>query len=64
MVIKFEEIYRDIDALPEEAETLLLDFIQLLKKRYQQTEFKNNIREQNIYEKFEEMGLIGCCSVE
>ncbi|HYW22209.1 MAG TPA: hypothetical protein VE956_23425 [Nodularia sp. (in: cyanobacteria)] len=38
MVIKFEEIYRDIDTLPEEAQTLLLDFIQLLKKRYPQTE--------------------------
>ena len=31
-------MYRDIDTLPEEAQSLLLDFIQLLKKRYQQTE--------------------------
>ena len=38
MVIKIEEMYRDIDTLPEEAQSLLLDFIQLLKKRYQQTE--------------------------
>ncbi|AHJ27018.1 DUF2281 domain-containing protein [Nodularia spumigena CS-584] len=38
MVTKIEEIYRDIDTLPEEAQSLLLDFIQLLKKRYQQTE--------------------------
>jgi hypothetical protein len=42
MVIKFEEIYRDIDNLPEEAQTLLLDFIQLLKKRYPQTELENH----------------------
>ncbi len=42
MVIKIEEIYRDIDTLPEEAQTLLLDFIQLLKKRYPQTELENN----------------------
>jgi hypothetical protein len=34
MLIKFEEIFRDIDTLPEEAQILLLDFIQLLKKRY------------------------------
>ena len=42
MVIKFEEIYRDIDALPEEAQTLLLDFIQLRKKHYPQTELEND----------------------
>jgi hypothetical protein len=64
MVIKFEEIYRDIDNLPEEAQTLLLDFIQLLKKRYPQTELENDSQEKNLYEKFEEIGLIGCCSVE
>ncbi|WP_414528664.1 DUF2281 domain-containing protein [Nodularia chucula] len=64
MVIKFEEIYRDIDTLPEEAQTLLLDFIQLLKKCYPQTELENDNQEKNLYEKFEKMGLIGCCSVE
>ncbi|MEA5619168.1 hypothetical protein VB711_15170 [Cronbergia sp. UHCC 0137] len=32
------EISKDIDTLPEEAQILLLDFIQLLKKRYPQTE--------------------------
>ncbi|KZL50663.1 hypothetical protein A2T98_06330 [Nodularia spumigena CENA596] len=47
MVIKFEEIYRDIDTLPEEAQTLLLDFIQLLKKRYPQTE-NQHIENQHI----------------
>ncbi len=43
MVIKFEEIYRDIDTLPEEAQLLLLDFIQLLKKRYPQRESDNTL---------------------
>ncbi|WP_414543367.1 hypothetical protein [Nostoc sp. CCY0012] len=42
MVIKFEEIYRDIDNLPEEAQILLLDFIQLLKKRYPPTQLENH----------------------
>ncbi|MDB9318615.1 hypothetical protein [Nodularia spumigena] len=42
MVTKIEEIYRDIDTLPEEAQSLLLDFIQLLKKRYPQTELENH----------------------
>ncbi|MBW4684558.1 MAG: DUF2281 domain-containing protein [Komarekiella atlantica HA4396-MV6] len=64
MLIKFEEIYRDIDTLPEEAQILLLDFIQLLKKRYPQSESENHSQEKNLYEKFDEIGLIGCCSVD
>ncbi|MEH1869030.1 MAG: DUF2281 domain-containing protein [Nostoc sp.] len=64
MLIKFEEIYRDIDTLPEEAQILLLDFIQLLKKRYPQSESKNHSQEKSLYDKFDEIGLIGCCSVE
>ena len=64
MLIKIEEIYRDIDTLPEEAQILLLDFIQLLKKRYPQPESKNHSQEKTLYEKFDEIGLIGCCSVE
>ncbi|HCQ20518.1 MAG: hypothetical protein ACK5WC_10890 [Aphanizomenon sp.] len=38
MVIKIAEVSKDIDTLPEEAQILLLDFIQLLKKRYPQPE--------------------------
>ncbi len=38
MVTKIEEIYRNIDTLPEEAQSLLLDFIQLLKKHYPKPE--------------------------
>ncbi len=37
-MIKIEHISQDIDNLPEEAQTLLIDFIQLLKKRYVSTE--------------------------
>ena len=33
-MIKIEQISQDIDNLPEEAQSLLIDFIQLLKKRY------------------------------
>lgn len=64
MLIKFEEIYRDIDTLPEEAQILLLDFIQLLKKRYTQAESEDHSQEKSLYEKFDEIGLIGCCSVD
>ena len=62
MVIKIAEISKDIDTLPEEAQILLLDFIQLLKNRYSQPE--NHHQEKSIYEKFDEIGLIGCCAVE
>ncbi|MBW4641680.1 MAG: DUF2281 domain-containing protein [Goleter apudmare HA4340-LM2] len=64
MVISFEEIYKDIDTLPEEAQLLLLDFIQLLKKRYPPTEAENHSQEKSLYDKFDEIGLIGCCSIE
>ncbi|MBC6429467.1 DUF2281 domain-containing protein [Nostoc sp. HG1] len=50
MLIKFEEIYRDIDTLPEEVQILLLDFIQLLKKRYPQAESEDNSQEKSLYE--------------
>lgn len=64
MVVEFEQIYKDIDTLPEEAQTLLFDFIQLLKKRYPKTQLQHNGEEKSVYEKFEEVGLIGCCSGE
>jgi hypothetical protein len=62
MVIKIAEISQEINSLPEEAQILLLDFIQLLKKRYPQPE--NHHQQKTIYEKFDEIGLIGCCAVE
>ncbi|MBD2665549.1 hypothetical protein B6N60_05275 [Richelia sinica FACHB-800] len=62
MDIKLAEISQEINSLPEEAQILLLDFIQLLKKRYLQPE--NHHQEKTIYEKFDEIGLIGCCSVD
>ncbi|WP_268812090.1 hypothetical protein [Aphanizomenon flos-aquae] len=37
MVIKIAEISKDIDTLTEEAQILLLDFIQLLKKTLSKT---------------------------
>ncbi|WP_347179064.1 DUF2281 domain-containing protein [Roseofilum casamattae] len=33
-MLDLEQIQTDINELPEEAQTLLLDFIELLKKRY------------------------------
>ena len=61
---ELEQIYQDIDTLPEEAKIILLDFIKLLKKCYSKSELENHQEEKTLYEKFEEIGLIGCCSVE
>ncbi len=33
-MINLEQIQQDINQLPEEAQNLLIDFIELLKKRY------------------------------
>lgn len=40
-MINIETIQEDIDNLPEEAQLLLIDFIQLLKKRYLQLNIDN-----------------------
>ena len=61
---EFEQIYQDINTLPEEAQTLLFDFLELLKKCYSKPESENHSEEKSLYDKFEEIGLIGCCSVE
>jgi hypothetical protein len=39
-MIKIEQINQEINALPEEAQLLLIDFTQVLKKRYSQTEIE------------------------
>ena len=61
---ELEQIYQDIDSLPEEAKIILLDFIKSLKKCYSKSELENHQEGKTLYEKFEEIGLIGCCSVE
>jgi hypothetical protein len=64
MMVEFEQIYRDIETLPKEAQTLVVDLIQLLKKSYSKSQAENESKEKSLYEKFDEIGLIGCCSVE
>ncbi|MEA5468094.1 hypothetical protein [Spirulina sp. 06S082] len=63
-MIAFETIRQYIDTLPEEAQTLLIDFIQLLKKHYPQPELKQESSEKSTYEQLEEAGLIGYCAIE
>ncbi|MCC5604714.1 DUF2281 domain-containing protein [Nostoc favosum] len=61
---KFKQIYADINTSPEEAQILLFEFIKLLKKCYSKSGPENHSEEKSLYEKFEETGLIGCCSVK
>lgn len=63
-MLEFEQIRQEIDELPEEAQDLLIDFIQLLKKRYPQPETESQKWEKSLYERFDKIGLIGCCSTE
>jgi hypothetical protein len=63
-MINLEKIQHDISKLPEEAQTLVIDFIDSLKKQYSLAEKPEIKSEKTLYNKFEESGLIGFCSVE
>ncbi|NDJ16909.1 DUF2281 domain-containing protein [Myxacorys almedinensis A] len=59
-----EQIQKEIQALPEEAQSLLIDFIEILKKRYPKSPEPKVDAEKSYYQKFKESGLIGFVSVE
>jgi hypothetical protein len=59
-----EQIQQDIQELPEEAQTLLMDFIAILKQRYPKPDPVEANSEKSPYQKFKESGFIGCVSVE
>jgi hypothetical protein len=63
-MITLQQIQQDIQDLPEEAQILLIDFLEILKKRYPKPAHKNQSQEKSLYEKFDEIGLIGCVSTE
>jgi SET domain-containing protein len=69
-MINLEQIQQDIKELPEEAQTLLIDFIELLKKRYaigtkQEIKSETNLDNQSsTLEILFQSGLIGCISAE
>jgi hypothetical protein len=64
LMLTLEQIQQDIQDLPEEAQSLLIDFIEILKKRYPKPTPKNQSQEKSLYKKFDEIGLIGCVSTE
>ncbi len=59
-----EQMQKDIQDLPEEAQTLLMDFIEILKKRYSRNAQPEAPLEKSPYQRFKESGFIGCVSVE
>lgn len=59
-----EQIQKDIQDLPEEAQNLLMDFIEILKKRYPKPTQPERNSEKSTYQQFKNSGFIGCASVE
>jgi hypothetical protein len=63
-MIALEKLQKDIQELPEEAQNLLTDFIEILKKRYPKPGSSEEATEKSPYQKFKESGFIGYVSVE
>ena len=69
-MVNIEQIQKDINELPEEAQTLLIDFIDVLKKRYSVAEKREVKSHPNLSDRsstldiLKESGLIGCISAE
>lgn len=59
-----EQIQKDIQELPEEAQILLVDFIEVLKRRYPTSSQLEINSPKSPYETFKESGFIGCVSDE
>lgn len=55
------QIYQDIETLPQAAQDLLIDFVEILKKRYLP---QSNLQVSTPYEQLKEIGFIGCCSIK
>ena len=58
-----EQIAKSVDDLPEEAQSILLDFIEDLKERYSEGSQQEPGSEKSTYEAFQKIGLIGCVSL-
>ena len=69
-MINLEQIQHDISELPEEAQTLVIDFIESLKERYsvaEKQEVKSTLpidNQSSTLDILKESGLIGCISAE
>jgi hypothetical protein len=60
-IISTEQIQKDIDKLPEEAQYLLIDFIQILRKRYPEVTTQKTVISDHPLSFLEEASeFIGC----
>ncbi len=59
-----EQIQKDIQELLEEAHVLLLDFTEILKKRYPKSSQSEVGSLKSSYERFKESDFVGCVSVD
>ncbi len=69
-MINIDQIQQDINELPDEAQIFLIDFIELLKKRYSSAE-KQKVKSKKLLEHqsstldiLKESELIGCISAD
>lgn len=61
MIISLDKIQEDIQQLPEEAQDLLVDFIQILKKRFPETNTVNRHKSERSLSFLEDaQEFIGC----
>jgi hypothetical protein len=63
-MFSLEQLQQEIRLLPEEAQTLLADFVEVLKKRYVKSLPESSSSEVSPYQKFKDSGFIGCVSIE
>ena len=64
MMPSVEQIQQDIESLPQDAQVLLIDFIDILKKRYLKPVPETSFSESSVYQKFKESGFIGGVAIE
>jgi hypothetical protein len=62
--MSLEQLQQEIHLLPEEAQVLLVDFFEILKKRYVKSLPESLSLEVDPYQKFKDSGFIGCVSIE
>jgi hypothetical protein len=63
-MINLEQIQQDINELPEEAQTLLMDFIDLLKNRYSSPKNQESKKEASDIKIEDWSDFIGCVEAE
>jgi hypothetical protein len=62
--MNLEQLQQDFQALPAEAQTLLINYLETLKQQYLKPETPIPESTTSPYQKFKESGFIGCVSIE